>query len=74
MSYTAFVDDESHEERRQRRKEQQENKNISIIVDSNLYNTILKSLYNYNVEDIHFIDGNKFNLKKENILIKITAL
>lgn len=75
MSYTAFVDDESHDERRDRRRENQKNNDISINIDNDSYISIIKSLYpKYNIEDIHFVDGNKYNLKKDNILIKLIAI
>lgn len=79
MSYTAFVDDETHAERRERWQEEklsrQQKNEISISIDNDSYISIIKSLYsNYNVEDIHFLDGNKLNLQRSNILIKLTAI
>ena len=79
MSYTAFVDDETHDERRQRWQEEklsrQQQSDISIKIDNDLYISIIKTLYpKYNINDIHFLDGNKYNLKKQNILIKLTAI
>jgi len=79
MSYTAFVDDETHEERRARwddeKLSRRQQSDISIKIDNDLYNSIVLSLYpKYNINDIHFLDGNKYNLKKENILIKLTAI
>lgn len=71
--YHSYIDDESHEERRERR--QQKNNDICINIDNDLYNTIVLSLYpKYKIQDIHFVDGNKYNLKRENILIKLTAI
>jgi len=78
MSYTAFVDDETHEERRARwddEKLSRQQSDISIKIDNDLYNSIVLSLYpKYNINDICFLDGNKYNLKKSNILIKLTAI
>jgi len=33
-------------------------------------NKLTRMLYGYNLEDIEFIDGNRYNLKKSNILFK----
>lgn len=72
--YHSYIDDESHDERRLRREEQKNN-DICIKIDNDSYISIIKSLYsNYNVEDIHFVDGDKYNLRKNNILIKLTAI
>lgn len=63
-----FVDDEDHEERRERWT-RIKHENI-IEIDADVYNKIVKCLYKLDINDIRFIDGNKFNLKADNILVK----
>ena len=63
-----FVDEEDHDERRVRwAKLKTEN---TIEIDVGVYNKIVKCLYKLDINDIRFIDGNKFNLKADNILVK----
>ena len=65
-----IVDDEDHEERRERwARIKIENK---IEIDADVYNKIVKCLYKLDINDIRFIDGNKYNLKADNILVKYT--
>lgn len=65
-----IVDDEDHDERRVRWAKVKKVDNDKIEIDVDVYNKILKCLYKLDINDIRFIDGNKFNLKADNILVK----
>ena len=67
-----IVDDEDHDERRVRWAKVKKVDNDKIEIDVDVYNKILKCLYKLDINDIRFIDGNKFNLKADNILVKYT--
>ena len=67
-----IVDDEDHDERRVRWAKVKKVDNDKIEIDVDVYNKIVKCLYKLDINDIRFIDGNKFNLKADNILVKYT--
>ena len=67
-----IVDDEDHDERRVRWAKVKKVDNDKIEIDADVYNKIVKCLYKLDINDIRFIDGNKFNLKADNILVKYT--